>query len=143
MCVCVCVCVCGEGGGGGGARELFWISNQNDFRYFLSTDHPKSYQVSSQSAFWFRRRHSKQIKFQNGHHGCHLGYLNGMILAIFDQQVTLILPIKFPVNLACWFRRRSSLDIQDGLNGSHLVFLIGRILAIFDLNVTMILHTKF
>ena len=37
-----------------------WISDQKDFRYFLSTIHPNaSYQVSSQLAFPFRRRSEK------------------------------------------------------------------------------------
>ena len=36
------------------------ISDRNDFHYFKSTSHPDaSYQVSSQSAFWFRRRSEK------------------------------------------------------------------------------------
>ena len=39
-----------------------WISNQNDFSYFWSISHPNtSYQISSQWAFLFRRRGSKQI----------------------------------------------------------------------------------
>ena len=32
------------------------------------------------------------------HHGGHLGFPNGTILAIFDPQVTLMLPTKFQVN---------------------------------------------
>ena len=36
------------------------ISVRNDFSYFCSTSHPDaSYQVSSQLAFWFRRRSEK------------------------------------------------------------------------------------
>ena len=39
-----------------------WISNQNKFSYLWSTSHPDtSYQVSSQLAFQFRRRSTKQI----------------------------------------------------------------------------------
>ena len=37
-------------------------------------------------------------KFQDGHHGGHLGFPISMILAIFDLQVTLMLPTKFGVN---------------------------------------------
>ena len=55
-----------------------------------------------------------------------------MILAVFDLQVTPMLPTKFQVN---W-----PLGLGDG---SHLGFLIGRILAIFDLQVTPMLPTKF
>ena len=40
--------------------------------------------------------------FQDGRHGCHLGFPIRMILAIFDLQVAQILPTKFRVN---WCRR--------------------------------------
>ena len=36
--------------------------------------------------------------FQNGSHGSHPGFLIGMMLAIFDPQVTPIFHIKFRVN---------------------------------------------
>ena len=39
-----------------------------------------------------------KIDFQDGSHGGHLGFQIGMILAIFDLQVTLMLPTKFRVN---------------------------------------------
>ena len=42
---------------------------------------------------------------QDGGHGGHLGFLIRMILAIFDLQVTLMLPTKFQVTFG--FRRRS------------------------------------
>ena len=37
-------------------------------------------------------------EFQDGHHGGHLVYLNGMILAILNLCVTVMLPIKFWLN---------------------------------------------
>ena len=75
-----------------------WISDRNDFSYFLSASHPDaSYQVSSQLAFGFRRR-SEKIDFQDGYHDAHLGFPIGMILAIFDPQVIPMLPSKFEVN---------------------------------------------
>ena len=40
----------------------------------------------------------RKIDFQDGGHGGHLGFLIGTILAIFDLQVTLMLPSKFGVN---------------------------------------------
>ena len=40
----------------------------------------------------------RKIDFQDGCHGGHLGFRIGMILAIFDLQVTLMLPSKFGVN---------------------------------------------
>ena len=63
-----------------------------------------------------------------------------MILAIFDLQVTPILPIKFPVNGPFYPGEE---DFQDGNCGSHPVFPIGSILAIFDLQVTSMILTKF
>ena len=40
----------------------------------------------------------RKIDFQEGGHGGHLGFLICTILAIFDLQVMLMLPIKFGVN---------------------------------------------
>ena len=39
-----------------------------------------------------------KIDFQDGGHGGHLGFPISTILAIFDLQVTLMLPSKFGVN---------------------------------------------
>ena len=38
------------------------------------------------------------FEFQDGHHGGHLGYRSGMILAILNLYVTLMPPIKFQLN---------------------------------------------
>ena len=71
-----------------------WFSDQNYFSYSWSTNHPDaSYQLTLR----FRKR-SKKKKFQDGHHGGHFGFPIGMILAIFDLQVTPMLPTKFRVN---------------------------------------------
>ena len=40
----------------------------------------------------------RKIDFQDGGHGGHLGFPIGTILAIFDLQVTLMLPTKYRVN---------------------------------------------
>ena len=40
----------------------------------------------------------QKIDFQDGCHGSHLGFLIETILAIFDLQVTLMLPTMFGVN---------------------------------------------
>ena len=40
----------------------------------------------------------QKIDFQHGRHGSHLWFLIGMILAVFDLQVTQMLPTKFWVN---------------------------------------------
>ena len=71
-----------------------WISDWNDFSYFLSTSHPDtSYQVSSQLTFRFRRS-SKQI-FKMAAISGHLGFLIGTILAIFYLKVAPIIPRSF------------------------------------------------
>ena len=41
----------------------------------------------------------RKIDFQDGVHGGLLGFPIGTILAIFDPQLTLMLPTKFRVNL--------------------------------------------
>ena len=75
-----------------------WISDQNDFSYFWSTSHPDAlYQVWSQLGFSVQEK-KRKIYFQDGGHGFHLGFPIRMILAIFNLQVTLMLPTKFPVN---------------------------------------------
>ena len=67
-----------------------WISDRNNFSYFfLSTSHPdasysfKSIGLSVQE---------KRIDFQDGCYGGHLGFPMGTILAIFDLQITVMLP---------------------------------------------------
>ena len=63
-----------------------------------------------------------------------------MILAIFDLQVTLMLPTKFGVN---WQDKKRKTDFQDGGHGGHLGIPTGMILAIFDLQVNLMFPTKF
>ena len=55
---------------------------------------PTKFQVKL--AFQVRRR--CKVDFQGGSHDSNLGFLIGMILAMFDLQVTPILPAKFLVN---------------------------------------------
>ena len=40
----------------------------------------------------------RNINFQDSHHGGYHGFTIGKVLAIFDLQVTLMLPSKFLVN---------------------------------------------
>ena len=56
-----------------------------------------------------------------------------MILAIFDLQVTLMLPTKLGINWPFGSGEEEKIDFQDGGNGGHLAYPIGTILAIFDL----------
>ena len=44
------------------------------------------------------REKKRKIDFQDGGHGGRLGFLIGMMLAIFDLQVTPMLPTKFQIN---------------------------------------------
>ena len=73
-----------------------WISNQNDFSYFSSS--PRCFLLSYKSSGPSVQEKKQKIDFQNGHHGGHLGFPIGTILAIFDLQVTRMLPTKFQVN---------------------------------------------
>ena len=66
-----------------------------------------------------------------------------MILAIFDLQVTQMLPTKFRVNWPFGSGEEAKNRFSDGCHGAHLGFPIGTILAIFDLQVTPMLPTKF
>ena len=64
-----------------------WISDRNNFRYFLSISPPQCFLPRF-----------KSIGLSNGLHDGHLGFRIGMILAIFDLQVTAMLFTKFQVN---------------------------------------------
>ena len=48
--------------------------------------------------YWLLGLGEEAIDVQDGRHGSHLGFPIGTILAIFDLQVTLMLPPKFGVN---------------------------------------------
>ena len=67
-----------------------------------------------------------------------LDFRSEMILAIFDLQVTQMLPTKS--NGLSVQEKKRKIDFQDGC---HLRFPIGMILASFDLQVTAMLPTKF
>ena len=92
-----------------------WISDRSDFSDFWSTSHPDtSYQVSSQLAFWFRRRSEKKKKKKKNERKRLSRWLPwrpswisvGTILTTFDLQVTPMLPTRISSQLAFWFRRR-------------------------------------
>ena len=79
----------------------------------------------------------RKIDFQDGGH---LGFPIGTILAIFDLQVTLMLPSE---STGLSVKEKRKIDFQDGGHGGHLGFPIDTILAIFDLQVTLMLPSKF
>ena len=66
-----------------------------------------------------------------------------MILAIFDLQVTLMLPSKFESIGLSAQEMKWQIDFQDYGHGGHLGYPIGMILAFFDLQVTHMLSTDF
>ena len=86
-----------------------WISYWNDFSYFCKS--PRCFLPSLESIGLSVQK--KRFKdFQNGHHGSHLGFPIGTILAIFDLQVTLINASYQVLSLlASRFRRRSKIYI--------------------------------
>ena len=106
---------------------------------------PRCFLASLESIGLSVQEKKQEIDFQDGCHGSHLGFPIGMILVIFDLQVTPMLPSKFGVNwpFISVQEKKWKIDFQDGHHGSHLGFLIGTILAIFDLQVTPMLPSKF
>ena len=59
---------------------------------------PRCFLASLESIGLSVQEKQRKIDFQDGGHGSHLGFPIGTILAIFDLQVTLMLPSKFGVN---------------------------------------------
>ena len=107
------MCVCVLGGGG--------VVIYKSFRCFL-----QSFKLIGLSV----QEKKRKKDFQDGHHGSYLGFLIGRILAIFDLQVTLLLPAKFQVN---WpnssGEKVKKIDFQNGSHDCYLGFLIGMITA--------------
>ena len=68
------------------------------------------------------------IQFQNGGNGGNLGFLIGMILALFNLHVAPILPTKLESIGLSVQEKKYKTDFQDG---NHLGFPIGMILPIF------------
>ena len=77
--------------------------------------------------------------FQDGRHGSHLGYRNGMILAILNLPVVPMPPIKFGLNLTCVREQMWCQNFQDCRLGQ----LNGMTLEILNLYVALILPIKF
>ena len=80
-----------------------WIINQNNSSCFFIYKSPWYFLASLKSIGLLVQEKKRKIDFQDGPHGSHLGFLIGMILAIYDLQVTAMLPTKFKVNWPfCW-----------------------------------------
>ena len=74
-----------------------WTSDWHDFSYFFIYKSPQCLLWSLESIGLSVQEKKLNIDFQDGGHGGHLGFLIRTILAIFDIQVTLMLPTKFRV----------------------------------------------
>ena len=68
------------------------------FKLFLIYKSPRCFLASLESIGLSVQEKKRKIDFQDGGHGGHLGFPIDTILAIFDLQVTLMLPSKFGVN---------------------------------------------
>ena len=73
-----------------------WISDQHDFSYF-GLQVTRCFLATLESIGLLVQEKKRKIDFQDGGHRGHLGFPIGTILAIFDLQVTLILPSNFGV----------------------------------------------
>ena len=67
------------------------------FKLFLIYKSPQCLLRSLESIGLSVQEKKLNIDFQDGGHGGHLGFLIRTILAVFDLQVTLMLPTKFRV----------------------------------------------
>ena len=75
-----------------------WISDRHDFSFFFIYKSPRCFLPSLESIGLSVQEKNRIIDFQDGGHVGHLGFPIGTILAIFDLQVTPMLPTKYRVN---------------------------------------------
>ena len=68
------------------------------FSLLLIYKSPRCFPASLEAIGLSVQEKKRKIDFQDGGHGGHLGFPIGKILAIFDLQVTPMLPNKFGVN---------------------------------------------
>ena len=74
-----------------------WIFDRHDFNYFFINKSPQCFLASLES-IGLSVQKKRKIDFQDGGHGGHLGFPIGTNLAIFDLQVTPMLPTRYRVN---------------------------------------------
>ena len=116
-----------------------WISSLNNFSYFFIYK-SSWYCLPSFESIGISVQKKFKIHFQYGNRGGHLGFPIGLILAIFDLQVTPILPTKFWVSWLSVQKEKFKMDLQDG---GHIRFPIRTISTILNLQVALIFPTKF
>ena len=68
------------------------------FKLFFIYKSPQCFLPSFETTGFLVQEKKRKIDFQDGSHGGHLRFPIGTILAIFDLQVTPMLPIEFRVN---------------------------------------------
>ena len=78
------------------------------FYLFLIYKSPRCFLASLESIGLLVQEKKRKIDFQDGGH---LGFPIGTILAIFDLQVTLMLPSKFGLSVQ---EKKRKIDFQDG-----------------------------
>ena len=104
------------------------------FYLFLINKSPWCFLPSFMSIGLLVQKKKRKIEFQDGHLGSHLKFWIGTILAIFDLQVTAMLPTKFQVN----WPFGSGWEAKNRFShGAHFGF------RTFDIQVTPMLPTKF
>ena len=74
-----------------------WISDRNDFSYYFIYV-TRCFLLSFKSIGLSVQEKKRKIDFLDDRHGGHLGFSNGTILAIFDLQISPMLPTKFQVS---------------------------------------------
>ena len=116
-------------------------SNQNAMLYIPSGNYDikrdkmvlyrsREYLTSFESICHSVQEKQFKIRFKDGGYGGRLGFLIGTFSATFDLQVTLILPIKFPVNSPFAFGEtvqnifaRWQLSFSDRNDFSYFLFI--------------------
>ena len=94
------------------AKQPSWISNQNDFSFFLIYKSPRYSLSSFQSIGLSVQEKTSKIDFQDGDCSSHIGFPIRTILAISDLQVSQIFPTKFQVD----WHFGSAKDVQNGFS---------------------------
>ena len=95
------------------------------FQLFLMYKSPQYFLPSFKSIGLLVQEKKWKIDFQFGFHGGHLGFLIGTVLAIFDLQVTLMLPTELQIYWPLIKKKRIT-DFQDGGYAAILDFWLER-----------------
>ena len=120
-----------------------WISDRIGFSYFFICKLPWYFLPSFKAFGRLVQKKKLKMDFQDGHYAGHLRFSIRMVLAIFDLQVTLILPTKVLVSWPFGSGEEAKNSFSICQHSGYLGFSIGTILAIFDRQVTLILPTKY